>query len=183
MSNMNNNARGRLTGMPGTETTVKLYPQRLGVRMRNSVIRMIENRSIKGGWSSKSRQIAESLCKQYGLQVGSNNWNGLRVLGLTPQAAPLIKEVVHADWTAWLLENTSSPIYRSGYHRDQHDKAMESIDAVDQNFYIIMHDKESIRKVVEILLDHTSQELKDKAKQVANLLRGTEPIEIITFKE
>jgi hypothetical protein len=60
---------------------------------------------------------------------------------------------------------------------------MDSLDSVDQNFYICMHDKESIRKVVEILADHTSEELKDKSKQVANLLRGTEPIHIITFKE
>jgi hypothetical protein len=180
MSNMNNNDRGRITGMPGTETTVKLYPQRLGVRMRNNIIRMLENRVLTGGWSSKSRQIAQALAIDNGLQVGSNNWNGLRVLGLTAKAAPLIKEVVHADWTAWLLEQ---PSYRNGYYKEQHDKAMARIDAVDQNFYITMHDKESIRKVVEILSDHTSQELKDKAKQVANLLRGTEPIHLITFKE
>jgi hypothetical protein len=141
---------------------------------------MLENRVLTGGWSSKSRQIAQALAIDNGLQVGSNNWNGLRVLGLSATAAPLIKEVVHADWTAWLLENSS---YRNGYYKDQHDKAMESIDAVDQNFYIGMHDKESIRKVVEILTDHTSQELRDKAKQVANLLRGTEPIHLITFKE
>jgi hypothetical protein len=180
MSNMNNNDRGRITGMPGTETTVKLYPQRLGVRMRNSIIRMLESRVLTGGWSSKSRQIAQALAVNHGLQVGSNNWNGLRVLGLSAEAAPLIKEVVHADWTAWVLEE---PTYRQGYYQQQYANAMTCLDAVDQNFYITMHDKESIRKVVEILLDHTSQELKDKAKQVANLLRGTEPIEIITFKE
>jgi hypothetical protein len=148
--------------------------------MRNSIIRMLENRVLTGGWSSKSRQIAQALAVNHGLQVGSNNWNGLRVLGLTPQAAPPIKEIVHADWTAWLLEN---PSYRSGYYKDQHDKAMESLDANDQNFYITMHDKESIRKVIAILADHTSQELRDKSMQVANLLRGTEPIHIITFQE
>jgi hypothetical protein len=148
--------------------------------MRNNVIRMLENRVLSGGWASDSRKIAQALAIKHGLQVGSNNWNGLRVLGLTPQAAPLIKEVVHADWTAWILED---PSYRTGYYRDQFDKAMTCLDTVDQNFYITMHDKESIRKVIAILTDHTSQELKDKSMQVANLLRGTEPIEIITFQE
>jgi hypothetical protein len=180
MSNMNNNERGRITGIPGTETTVTLHPQRLGVRMRNSIIRMLENRVLEGGWSSNSRKIAQALAVKHGLQVGSNNWNGLRVLGLTPQAAQPIKEIVHADWTAWVLEE---PTYRTGYYRQQYDKAMESIDTVDQNFYVTMHDKDSIRKVIAILAEHTTQEMKDKAKQVANLLRGTEPIEIITFKE
>jgi hypothetical protein len=180
MSNMNNNARGRITGMPGTVTTVTLYPQRLGVRMRNSIIRQLENRVLTGGWASDSRKIAQSLAIKHGLQVGSNNWNGLRVLGLTPQAAPLIKEVVHADWTAWVLEE---PTYRQGYYQQQYANAMTCLDTVDQNFDITMHDKESIRKVIEILADHTSQELKDKSMQVANLLRGTEPIEIITFQE
>jgi hypothetical protein len=180
MSDMNNNARGRITGMPGTETTVKLYPQRLGVRMRNNIIRQLESRALTGGWSSKSRQIAQALAVKHGLQLSANNWNGIRVLGLTPQAAPHIKEIVHADWTAWMLEQ---PTYRNGYYRDQFENAMTCLDTVDQNFYITMHDKESIRKVVAILADHTSQELKDKSMQVANLLRGTEPIEIITFKE
>lgn len=180
MSTMNNNARGRITGMPGTETTVKLYPQRLGVRMRNNIIRQLENRVLTGGWASDSRKIAQALAVKNGLQIGSNNWNGIRVLGLAATAAPLIKEIVHADWTAWLLENSS---YRVGYYRDKHDQALAHIDAVDQDFYVNMHDKDSIRKVVAILAEHTSQELKDKAKQVANLLRGTEPIEIITFQE
>lgn len=180
MSNMNNNERGRITGMPGTETTVKLYPQRLGARMRNNTIRMLENRVLEGGWSSNSRKIAQALAIKHGLQVGSNNWNGLRVLGLTPQAAPPIKEIVHADWTAWTLEE---PTYRQGYYKEQYANAMTCLDTIAQNFYIAMHDKESIRKVIEILSDHTSQELKDKANQVANLLRGTEPIEIITFQE
>jgi hypothetical protein len=104
----------------------------------------------------------------------------LRVLGLTPQAAQPIKEIVHADWTAWVLEE---PTYRTGYYRQQYDKAMESIDMVDQNFYVTMHDKDSIRKVIAILAEHTTQEMQDKSKAVADLLRGTEPIEIITFKE
>jgi hypothetical protein len=180
MSNMNNNERGRITGIPGTETTVTLHPQRLGVRMRNSVIRMLENRVLEGGWSSNSRKIAQALAIKHGLQVGSNNWNGLRVLGLTPQAAQPIKEIVHADWTAWVLEE---PTYRTGYYRQQYDKAMESIDTIDQNFYVTMHDKDSIRKVIAILAEHTTQEMQDKSKAVADLLRGTEPIEIITFKE
>jgi hypothetical protein len=60
---------------------------------------------------------------------------------------------------------------------------MQSISSLDSNFYITMHDKESIRKVIEILAEHTTQELKDKSKQVADMLRGTEPIEIITFQE
>jgi hypothetical protein len=141
---------------------------------------MLENRVLEGGWSSKSRQIAQALAIKHGLQVGSNNWNGLRVLGLTPQAAPRIKEIVHADWTAWVLEE---PTYRQGYYQQQYANAMTCLDTVEQNFYITMHDKESIRKVIAILADHTSQELRDKSMQVAKLLRGTEPIHIITFQE
>ena len=180
MSIMNNNARGRITGMAGTETTVTLHPQRLGVRMRNKIIRMMEARAIEGGWSSKSRQIAQALAAKHHLQCSVNNWNGVRVIGLSEAAAPSVAEIVHADWTAWLLEN---PEYNKGYYSGQHTQAMQSISSLDSNFYITMHDKESIRKVIEILAEHTTQELKDKAKQVADMLRGTEPIEIITFQE
>jgi hypothetical protein len=175
---MNNNERGRITGMAGTETTVTLHPQRLGVRMRNSIIRMLENRVLNGGWSSKSRQIAQALAEKYDIQCSVNNWNGVRVIGLSEAAAPSVAEIVHADWTAWVLEE---PTYRIGYYKQQHDNAMASIKATDSNFYITIHDKESIRKVVAILADHTSQEMRDKSKQVADMLRGTEPIHLITF--
>jgi hypothetical protein len=180
MSNMNSFARGRITGMPGTETTVKLYPQRLGVRMRNSIIRMLESRLIEGGWSSKSRQIAHSLAVKYGLQASTNHWNGLRIIGITEGAAPLVAEVALADWTAWILE---SPEIRSGYYRTQHDNAMVSIKNLNNDFWVSLHDKQSVCKVRDILVEHNSQEMRNKAKQVADMLRGTEPIEIITFQE
>jgi hypothetical protein len=150
--------------------------------MRNSIIRMLENRVLTGGWSSKSRQIAEAISEKHGLQCGISNWNGIRVLGLSHAAAPLLAETLHADWTAWLLENTSyNKGYYKGYYRTQYENSMALVNKVDQNFYMTMHDKDSIRKVIEILAAHTTQEMKDKAKQVADTLRGTEPIHLITF--
>lgn len=179
MKDMNNNERGRLTGMPGTETTVTLYPQRLTARLRNSIIRMIESRAITGGWSSQARRLAENLAEKYGIQCSiTHHYRGLRIVGLTEEAAPHIAEVVHADWTAWVLEN---PEYRNGYYKNGYDNAMHSIKNLDNNFYCNIHDKVSISKVVEILAEHTTQEAKDKSKRVADLLRGTEPINIITF--
>jgi len=177
---MNNNERGRITGMPGTETVVTLHPQRLGTKMRNSAIRMLETRVLEGGWSSKSRKIAEALAENHGLQVSTNNWNGIHISGITEEAAPIVKGLAQADWTAWVLEN---PHYnRDGYYRDRFDEAIKDIEQLNPKFFITMHDKESIRKIKETLVEHTPQHLKDKAVQVANLLRGTEPIHITTFR-
>lgn len=179
MTNMNSFERGRATGLPGTVTTVTLYPQRLSVRMRNSIIRMLEARIINGGWASKSRQIAEKLAEKYGLQVAlNNNYRGLRVVGLSEQAAPLIKEAVHADWTAFILEN---PEYRKGYYYSQYEHCISAIERRDPNFYITLHENYSIRKVCEILAEHTTQELKDKSKQIADLLRRDDPIHLTSF--
>lgn len=175
---MNHNERGRATGLPGTQTTVTLYPQTLSVRMRNSVIRMLENRMLEGGWSSNARKIAEALAEKYKLQASVNNWNGIHVMGITKEAAPHVKDIVYADWTAWLLEN---PECSTGYYRSCHNQAMDHIERLDSKFFITMHDKVSIRKVREILATHTSQELKDKSLYVANLLKGTEPIALNTF--
>jgi hypothetical protein len=179
MTPMNNNERGRVTGMPGTETTVTLHPQRLGVRMRNSIIRMLESRVLEGGWSSQSRKIAEALAEKHGLQVSTNNWNGIRIRGITKEAAPIVKGLTQADWTAWILEN---PEYNKGYYRNHFDLAIKEIERLNQNFFITMHDKDSIRQIRETLVTHTPQEIKDRAMQVANLLRGTEPIHITTFR-
>lgn len=176
---MNNNERGRLTGMVGTETTITLHPQRLTARMRNSIIRMIESSAITGGWSSQARRLAENLAEKYGIQCTiTHHYRGLRIVGLSEEAAPHIAEIVHADWTAWLLEN---PEYRNGYYKNNHDNAMRSISNLDNNFYCNIHDKVSVSKVVETLAEHTTQEAKDKSRKVADLLRGTEPIHIITF--
>jgi len=91
-----------------------------------------------------------------------------------------VAEVVRADWTAWLLEE---PTYRKGYYKDRYEDAMVCINNLNSNFHVNMHDKDAIRKVIEILAEHTTQEMKDKSKQVADMLRGTEPIHLITFKE
>lgn len=175
----NCNERGRITGMPGTQTSVTLYPQTLGVRMRNSVIRMIESRAIVGGWTSQSRKLAVALADKYDLQCSAvNNYRGLRIIGISETAAPLVSEIVQADWVAWLLEN---PEYRTGYYRSQYEQTMRSLERCDSNFYCNLQCKDSNSKVIEILAEHTSLEKKDKAKQVADLLRGTEPIHLITF--
>lgn len=178
MTEMKLYERGRVTGMPGTKTTVTLYPQMLGVRMRNSIIRMIEKRTITGGWSSKSRQIAEALAEEYRLQVSTTNYSGIRVLGLSAEAAPRVKELLQADWAAWVLEN---PGEHGGYYYSRYIQSLAAIDDCEPNFFVTVHDNVVIRKVIEILAAHTTQELKDKSKQVADLLRGTEPIHLITF--
>jgi hypothetical protein len=177
---MNNSDRGRITGMPGTKTTVTLYPQTLSARMRNSIIRMLESCVIDGGRSSKAKLTAQALSEQYGLQCSVMNsyYRGLRIVGITDAAAQEVTEIVHADWTAWSLEN---PGYRSGYYKDKYDNTMECLKRRESSFWTLMHDDASIRKVCEILAEHTTQEMKDKSKQVADMLRGTEPIHIITF--
>lgn len=173
------NERGRITGMPGTQTSVTLYPQTLGVRMRNNIIRMLEARTIVGGWSSQSRKLAEAIAEKHGLQCSiSNNYRGLRIVGISETAAPLVSEVVNADWTAWILEN---PSYREGYYRGQYDNTMESLKLLEGSFWTSIMHKETTSKVIEILAEHTTPEMKEKAQQVANMLRGTEPIHLITF--
>lgn len=175
---MNNNERGRITGMPGTKVSVTLYPDRLGVRMRNSIIRMVENRVLVGGWSSQSAMIGKALAAKYGLQISRNNGYGLQVIGINASAAPLVQEILHADWIAWLLDN---PSHREGYYKVSYDNAMANLAEHDSDFYIPLRYKESIRKVAVILAEHTTQELKDKSQEVANLLRGTEPIHLLSF--
>lgn len=179
MNDLSNNERGRITGMPGTETTVTLYPQRLTARMRNSIIRMLEARTITGGWASQARRIAENLAEKFNLQCSAtNSYRGLRVVGISGTAAPLISEVVHADWVAWLLEN---PGYRTGYYRSQYEQTMRSLERCDNNFFCNLQIKGSISKVMEILAEHTTQEMKDESKHIVDLLKGTEPIHLITF--
>lgn len=175
---MNHNERGRVTGLPGTKTTVTLYPQTLSARVRNSVIRMVESRMVEGGWTSNSRKIAEALAEKYDLQVSVNNWNGVRVKGFTGESAQQIKEIAQADWVAWLIEN---PDYGKGYYYSCHVQAIAHIEGASPEFFITMYDKENIRKVREILAEQTSQELKDRTQLVSNLLRGTEPITLTTF--
>jgi hypothetical protein len=173
------NERGRITGMPGTQTSVTLYPQTLGVRMRNNIIRMLESRAITGGGTSQSRKLAEAVAGKYNLQCSVvNNYRGLRIVGISETAAPLVSEVVNADWVAWLLEN---PEYRTGYYRSQYEQTIRSLEKCDSNFYCNLQEKGSNRKVIEILAEHTTPEMKEKAQQVADLLRGTGPIHLITF--
>lgn len=174
---MNNNERGRITGLPGTETVVTLYPDRLGTRMRNMVIRMLEQHIIVGGWASQSRQLVEALAATYELQISTvNNWNGIEIYGLNADSAPLIADVVRADYAAFALERG-----HVSYFHDSYESTMVNINNLNSGFYIRLHDKEATRKVTEILAAHTSQKLRDKARKVADLIRGSDPINVIKF--
>lgn len=174
---MNNTERGRVTGLPGTETVVTLYPDRLGARMRNMVIRMLEQHNIVGGWSSKSRQLVEALADTYKLKMSTvNNWNGVLVVGLTEEAAPLVADVVRADYAAFALERG-----HVSYFHDSFESTMSNINNVNSEFYIRLHDKEATSKVIEILAAHTPPKLRDKARKVADLIRGSDPINVIKF--
>ncbi len=175
----NSNARGRITGMAGTETTVKLDPTRLSAKMRNSVIRMIETMTVTGGWAAQSRRLAEVIIKNHTLPCTVTTSRGIRVVGLTEEAAPRIREVVVADWAAFLLLN---PSYRNGYYKNSYDREVDKIDELDQDFYIGLNDTDSIRKVAAILGEHITPETKARALRVADKLRGTEPIHIINFR-
>jgi hypothetical protein len=103
---------------------------------------------------------------------------GLRILGVSDVAAPMVREIVHADWIGWTLEN---PSYREGYYKNKYEYAMDCLASREPNFYVVLHDNESIRKVAVILAEHTTQELKDKSQHVADLLRGAEPIHLLSF--
>ena len=97
--------RGRVTGLAGVETVVTLYPDKLGARMKNSVIRMLKNAHVTGGWTSKSKRLTEKLAERFQLCMTKGRYGSLTLYASPePEVRGELINLIRADLSLFLLE-------------------------------------------------------------------------------
>ena len=176
---MHANERGRLTGINGVESVLTLYPERLGPRIKKSVIKMLENAHITGGWSSKSRQVAEALASKYNLSVLQTRWNGLTIYAQpTPEARDKLIEFVKADIALFLLENPN--YHRSWYTQNAQDMIDNLI--AGKAKYIDFRGKEYTQQAVSLINADLPKHAIEQNQHVIDILNSNTPIHLTTLR-
>ena len=171
--------RGRLTGINGMESVLTLRPEHMGPRIKKSVIRMLNEAHITGGWSSKARAVAEQLADHYQLNMLQPRWRGVRLY--KPPVAEVrdkLIEFVRADISAYLLESSG---YSHKYYRDQ---AAEYITELENGTatYIDFHDTAWSNKAVALVNSMLTDEDRARIAEVVDKLVTNQPIYITTIR-
>ena len=172
-------ARGRLTGINGMVSELTLHPENLGPRIKKSVIKMLENAHITGGWSSQSRQVAEALAERFSLSVLQTRWQGLTLYAQPkPEIRDKLIELVRADIAAFLLEN---PNYHRSYYADA---AQEAIDQLKKGNakYIDFRCSEFNKQAIALINAELPKHVIEQNQHVIDLLNNNTPIRITTIR-
>lgn len=176
---MQSNERGRLTGINGVESVLTLYPDRLGPRIKKSVIRMLENAHITGGWSSQSRQVAEALADRFSLSVLQTRWQGLTLYAQPrPEIRDQLIELVQADIAAFLLEN---PGYHTSYYANAAQEAVAQLKKGNAK-YIDFRCREFNKRAIALINAELPKHVLEQNQHVIDLLNNNTPIRITTIR-
>lgn len=176
---MNSFERGRLTGISGMESKLTLNPQYMGPRVKKNVIKMLENAHITGGWSSKSRQIAEALADKFNLSVLQTRWQGLT---LYAQPAPDVRdkliEFVKADIAIFLMEN---PAYHGSWYSDNAQTTIAQLKNGNAKF-IDFRGSEYTKQAIALINADLPKYAIEQHRHVIQLLESNTPIHIKTIR-
>jgi hypothetical protein len=173
------NERGRITGIAGMESVLTLHPDRIGPRIKNSVIKMLQNAHITGGWKSQSRQVAEQLAETFQLSVLQTRWNGLTLYAQpTAEVRDQLIEFVRADIAAFLLEH---PDYHRSYYTNSARATVESLQNGTAK-YLDFRGTEYTKQAIALINQDLPEEFKQANQKVIDLLNGSKPIYITTIR-
>jgi hypothetical protein len=176
---MHANERGRLTGINGVESVLTLYPDRLGPRIKQAVIKMLENAHITGGWRSQSRQVAEALAEKYSLSILQTRWNGLTLFAQpTPEVRDQLIELVKADIALFLLEN---PNYHRSWYTQQAQTTVNELEGGSIK-YIDFRTREYTKQAIALINQELPKHIIEQNQRVIALLKGSDPIHLTTIR-
>lgn len=171
--------RGRITGINGMVSELTLYPENLGPRIKKSVIKMLENAHITGGWSSQSRRVAEALAERFSLSVLQTRWQGLTLYAQPkPEIRDKLIELIQADITAFLLEN---PNYHRSYYADSAQDAIANLKNGNAR-YIDFRCSEFNKQAIALINAELPKHVIEQNQYVIDLLNNNTPIRITTIR-
>jgi hypothetical protein len=162
----------------GVVTTIAIDPKQITLRVRNKVIRNLEQGLLEGGYRSEARKLSDLLVQAFELDVSSNTWTGISVRNPTPEMKAALLELRKADWAAYTLENPArGRIGQWDYRRMVTD--LEQLESnAEGSFYLHFEDKTCRRMAAEVIKKSLSPELKVKVQNAVAALRGTDLIPV-----
>lgn len=171
----------RYANTMAVQSTIAIDPTKITVRIKNKLLKWLEQSHLDGGHRSEARKLGELLTDKFQLPTTMRTWRGLQARVTNRQMASELQELLRADWTAELLDN---PHMNSGWYRDKYDEAMRLIDAANPKLtiHLYIHNREYRQPVIDCLNKYITDEDRSRIQVAIDALKGTDPIVCINYQ-
>lgn len=168
----------RTVKIMGMQTTVKLDPTKVTVRVKNNVKRMLRMGRIQG--NGDAANIADQIRKKFALPVTRDWWRGMEIGTVSVDTKHLLRGIMEADWAAQILD---SPGYNAHpYYRERHAEAILNLKSPGaKNFNLAFHDRAFYEQAANVMAASMTERDKKVIEDAIVYLDGTELIYITTY--
>lgn len=177
----------------GVVIQAHIDPTRIPIRTKRSAQRMIRSGIMKGGWSSKAKQLALKLLEGVSVPVLRNTWRHYEfaIEPLPPEAIARLDEMFEADIA--LSKMTSDFNELSENHRKWRQENWDSnlscnkqkirlLSRTPIDFYLSFESKEYQTEALEYIMSFATAEDKAELARIASLLDRDAPIPLTPIK-
>lgn len=170
----------RMANTMAMKTTVVLDPTLITVRVKNSIKKQLRSGFITAGWRSHAAKIAEALTHKLGLPVTRVWWRGVQINNPSLDTRQYLLGLVEADWAAQLLERPH--IASNQYYRKQYEQHLLYLRGNTASFHLTFQSSAFAEQARDYMGQGMTAADREKIEKAIDLLDGTEPIHITTYK-
>jgi len=171
----------------GTVIQAHIDPTRIPVRTKRSAQRMIRSGIMKGGWSSKAKQLALKLVEGTSAPVLRNSWrqNEFAIEPLQPEAIARLDEMFEADIALAKMTTDFNELHESHskwriesweYNLNSNKKLIRQLSRTPIDFRLSFESREYQKEALEYIMSFSTAEDKAELARIASLLDRDAPI-------
>lgn len=170
----------KIRHLPGLNLTAVIEPQHITKRIKNAAQKMLRSGIVTGGYSSKSRMLAEQLLSDENREVPVfvTRWGvGIRDMALVkPEVREPIMELIDA---ARVVEHASSGRSNPQYINERYDSMRNQFKAAKiGRLSFSLYQPDISQQIAELVASCRTPLMVEIHNELANRLDSTEPIEV-----
>lgn len=173
----------RYANTMAVQSTIAIDPTKITVRIKNKLLKWLEQAHLDGGYRSEARKLGELLTDKFQLPTTMATWRGVQARVTNKQMGKELQELLRADWAAELLERPH--LGKEGnWYRMQYDEAMKQLARVNPKLTVSLyiHNKEYRQPIIDCLNKYVTEEERSRIQVAIDALKGTEPIHCFTYQ-
>lgn len=166
----------RMMKMTGVTASVVIHPAKLGTRLRNSAVEMLEKGYLMKGYRSQARQVADAIAQKFRIKIGRNYRSFVSCESMSHDIRGEFIELMTADVAAYRLTEHGGN-WSNSYLARAYKEEKETIQHSGNVRYNFQSDQFA-DKARDLLASKLTIEDKANIQAALTALRGTEPINI-----
>lgn len=161
-------------------SSVSIDPTKITVRIKNKLIRWLEQGHLEGGYASQARKLGDMLADKFELPTTMSSWRGLHVRTGNPVVDDEVSELFQADWTAEILDNPS--MKKSWYGRQYEESQHYLRNHIPATVHLYVFNKDVRDKIIKVQQKNLTDKDRAAIQRAIDAINGTEPIHVFTYQ-